>query len=318
MRGEFTSIQSAFNLLPNFVGNPNTFVVVNGSGTGLTVIAGLVFTMNTFNVTMVANASVTLQLPSSSGTLALTTDVTTIVDNTIGGTAIRSYLAGLQMTSSTTTTFTVGAGVAADDTNAVMMQGAGGTINCAITGANGLDTGSLAAGTWYHWFIIATAAGATAYLASLNLSPAMPATYTSKRRLGSFKTGGSAHILAMTQFGDLFQWIATALDYNNNPGANTTTNVTLSVAPGVAVLAQLHIFGNAGNSSAIDVYTPGQTQSNLLAGATGNGTNGQFGTFAEILTNTSSQVVLSVGNTPGGTSMQLATYGWKDRRGRDA
>lgn len=76
MRSEFSSLSAAFDKLPNFTGNPNQFVVVNASGTGLTLIAGLTFTMNAFAVGLVAQANVTLNWPAVSGTLALTSDIT--------------------------------------------------------------------------------------------------------------------------------------------------------------------------------------------------------------------------------------------------
>lgn len=77
MRSEFVALQAAFDKLPVFGGHANEFVVVNGSGNGLTTIPGLTFTMNAFSVGIVATGNVSLNAPASSGTLALLTDVTT-------------------------------------------------------------------------------------------------------------------------------------------------------------------------------------------------------------------------------------------------
>jgi hypothetical protein len=145
MRGEFTSIQSGFNLLPNFVGNPNTFVVVNSSGTGLTVIAGLAFTMNAFTVTMVANASVTLQLPAVNGTLALTSQITSLIARVQVFTASGTYTPSANMLYCTIECIGPGGGGGGAFSNAGNYSGGGGggagsysrkTVNAATIGAS--------------------------------------------------------------------------------------------------------------------------------------------------------------------------------------
>src|SRR3990172_12758616 len=58
------------------------------------------------------------------------------------------------------------------------------TADITVSGANGLDTGSEAANTWYNIFAIAKADGTTASLLSLSATaPSMPATYTKKSRI---------------------------------------------------------------------------------------------------------------------------------------
>lgn len=78
-RGEFLAIQAGFDKMPTLAGHANEIAVINGSGTAMASIPGLSFTMNAFTVGLVANANVTLQLPATNGTLALTSDVTTAV-----------------------------------------------------------------------------------------------------------------------------------------------------------------------------------------------------------------------------------------------
>src|SRR5260221_7622465 len=134
---------------------------------------------------------------------------------------LRSYLAGLTLSNDGTapnTKIDVAAGVCADDTNAAMISlPSGGAIDCTIAGANGLDTGSLAASTWYHAFAISKPGGSSpALLASTSLaSPAFPSGYTLKRRIGSFKTDATAHILGFVQHGDEFWWSSPPLDMTN-------------------------------------------------------------------------------------------------------
>src|SRR5260221_12624952 len=124
---------------------------------------------------------------------------------------LRSYLAGLTLSNDGTspnTVIDVSAGICADDANVAMLSlPSGQTINGATTGAGGLDTGSLAASTWYHAFVIGKpGGGAGALLASTSLaSPAFPTGYTLKRRIGSFKTDASAHILGFIQVAAYFR-----------------------------------------------------------------------------------------------------------------
>jgi len=59
------------------------------------------------------------------------------------------YKNNLQLAWDSATTLTVAAGQARDSGNAFDITSSAVTINAAVNGANGLDTGSLAASTWY-------------------------------------------------------------------------------------------------------------------------------------------------------------------------
>lgn len=77
------------------------------------------------------------------------------------------------------------------------------TLNAATTGANALDTGSLANNTWYHVYIIATGSGAGATLLSTSATaPTMPTGYAYKYRVGAVRTGGAATFLRTIQKGN--------------------------------------------------------------------------------------------------------------------
>lgn len=68
------------------------------------------------------------------------------------------------------------------------------TIDPGTTGANGLDTGSLANDTFYYaWVIANSSTNATAGLLSASsTSPTMPSGYDRRRRVGAMLTDGSA------------------------------------------------------------------------------------------------------------------------------
>ena len=66
------------------------------------------------------------------------------------------------------------------------------TIDPATNGANGLDTGSLAADTWYYVFVIQGTSG-VAGLMSTSTTPTLPSGYDdAKRRVGMVRTNSSA------------------------------------------------------------------------------------------------------------------------------
>lgn len=81
------------------------------------------------------------------------------------------------------------------------------TINAATTGANALDTGSLANNTWYYVFIISNGTTTAGLLSASATAPTMPSGYTYKYRVGAVKTGGSATFLRTKQVGNRTQYV---------------------------------------------------------------------------------------------------------------
>ena len=247
-----------------------------------------------------------------------------------GAYVIRSYLAGLGLANNVATPNTkvdVAAGACADDGNAAMLTLVAGTIDCTATGANGLDTGALAASTWYHAFAIAKADGTTARLASTGLSPALPTGYTLKRRIGSFRTDGSAHILGFVQDGDYFRWKASVLDvHDTNPGTSAVLK-TLTVPSGLAVTALVNAMPTfASNAATMQISdpsandeAPSRTAAPLGAGSSTSSTGGQTpGVQLQVRTDTSARIRYRLDVSGGSDTVYIATLGWLDRRGRDS
>lgn len=98
------------------------------------------------------------------------------------------------------------------------------TINSSATGENGLDTGTLAASTWYSVWVIWNGATAAGLLSLSAASPAMPIGYTHRARVGWIRTDGSANRfpLCMRQFGRRAEWSPSA-------SANITSYPTVQV-----------------------------------------------------------------------------------------
>jgi len=82
------------------------------------------------------------------------------------------------------------------------------TLATGTAGANGLDTGSLAASTWYYIFVIYNSTTNTvACLMSLSATgPTLPSGYTYFARVGSLRTDGSMNIIGFIQKGRDFRY----------------------------------------------------------------------------------------------------------------
>jgi hypothetical protein len=237
---------------------------------------------------------------------------------------LRGYLNGLVLsTAGSSATFSVASGVANDSTFADFM-----TLSSAIskttsawavgTGNGGLDTGSIAASTWYHAYLIKrTDTGVVDVLVSLSASaPTMPASYTLKRRIGSMKTNGSSQWVGFIQNGDEFLWTAPAVDLNAVTLIAAATLYTLTVPTGLKVNALFNGEIIATGNVASSIYTPDigvQTLATVgvqLWSATSDAAGAPF----NVRTNTSAQVY-AVSSSASGT-LTITTNGWIDTRGK--
>lgn len=196
------------------------------------------------------------------------------------------------------------------------------------SGNGGLDTGSIANGTYHVWLIKRSDTGVVDALFSTSATaPTMPTNYDLKRRIGSIIRSGGA-IVAFVQNGDEFLLKTATADVDaTNPGTSALTP-TLTVPNGITVV---HI----GNWSISDttpaaptlllVTSPSQTDSapsgTLVtvrvsqAGATIPQSSG-----AQVMTrtNTSAQVRYRLDASTADTSIRCTTTGWIDTRGRAA
>jgi hypothetical protein len=182
--------------------------------------------------------------------------------------------------------------------------------------AGGLETGSIAASTWYHVYaILNPGTGAVDYLFSTNAAAptAFPSGFTQARRIGSFKTDGSNAIIPYKQFGDEFLWVTGAQDVNSN-FTSTATLVVLSVPTGVQVWAQIASFYGATYAL---LSSPDQGDE-VVTGAvwTDQSATGP-GTPCFVRTNTQGQVRVKR-DAVAGANISFRTIGWRDARGRDS
>ena len=241
-------------------------------------------------------------------------------------TFMRGYIAGMTLSNDTGTPNTkldVSTGVCADDSSAALMYIGTSVIDCATVGLNGLDTGSLAANTWYNVYAISKASGATpGYLLSISGSPTFPAGYTLKRRIGSIVTDSSAHIRAFLHRGSDFL-------YNPPVGLDIAADTTLATAnklytlpsapPGQRTLLRLRLsFNNTLANAQAVVRSPDEGTSapalyNLATPAASQPGVGEFLVRSNLVQQISMYGSVSTNNT-----VSIEVLGWFDDLGRYA
>lgn len=99
--------------------------------------------------------------------------------------------------------------------------------NSSTSGINGLDTGTLAANTWYYiWVVFNPNAAASAtnpgvVFSMSSTSPTMPSGYTYKARVGAQRTDGSLYFYRVKQVNNNAVYVVTA-------GTNTASGPTMT------------------------------------------------------------------------------------------
>lgn len=277
------------------------------------------------DITSLANLTTPLSVPQG-GT------------GSISGPILRGYLSGLGLSNdsgSPTTTIDFAIGTATGDDAATLMQMLTTPMTKVLAatwasgnGANGLDTGSPAASTWYYVYVISQVGGANVdVLFSLSAStPTLPATYTVKRLIGAIKTDASTHILAFTQRGDEFMWSAAKLDVNGTSVNTGGATLTLpSVPPGLMTITARCRFVVTGGASSTNALLTSSFE-NIGAGPGVSGGDANIVGVAaaaqgaiEVLvhvTNASPAQVQAITNQAGGAAVDIVTVGWFDTRGK--
>jgi hypothetical protein len=247
--------------------------------------------------------------------------------STVNPALFPGFIAGLTLSAAGGTgTFGIAAGVANDVANGGIMSLGSAytktTASWAVGSGNGsLDTGAIAAGTWYHVFLIErTDTGVVDVLFSLSATtPTMPTSYTLSRRIGSMKTDGSSHWLAFTQTVDTFLWgTLPAADQNNVTVSSSRAVLTVAVPTGVVVAALIWASLNATTGTSCNISS---IQNADAAPNTNSNTNLQASNNTvdavqlEVLTTTTATIGVR-SNTSSAATLTIQTIGWKDSRGK--
>jgi hypothetical protein len=241
------------------------------------------------------------------------------------------YLAGLTLANDPTyptNAIDVDVGSACSDDNTTMMVLTASSFQKVLSGpwvqgsgGSGLDTGSPAAGTWYHVYLIMRV---DTYVVDVLVStsataPTMPSGYSKKRRIGSFKTNASAQILLFTQYGDMFTWANTVGEVNGAglPAGNNNPLALSGVPSGVRVVAlvQATLYVPAAGPY-MNIRPLDQTSAPLAGEQTLYGIGGNYpATEVQVRTNTAQQIGISTGGS-GANNYYINTRGWIDYRGK--
>lgn len=290
------------------------------TASGLTMATSKLLGRTTASTGAIEEIAVGTGLSLSSGTLSA---------------VLRSYLAGLTMsTAGASATMTIAAGQATDSTNTAMMSLAA-AINKTTSawavgsGSGGLDTGAIANSTWYHFYqIMRVDTGVVDVVFSTNAtSPTMPANYTLFRRIGSGKTNGSAQWIAFTQDGDKYLWTVPVLDVDTTAPGTAAVSATLASVPlGLNVEAIFNFAAwDTGGVGAIQSIVSELTMTDAAPSTTVSplynlaaSSNGPMAARMYVRTSTAQAIRYRVSGSGAGTTARIATIGWIDRRGRDA
>ncbi len=316
-----------------------TTALVAGDIPSATVMVGIRYDGTQFQLISLWNRAASGENSDITSLSGLTTALSTSQGGTgtKTGPVLRAYLAGLTLsTAGSSATMTISPGQATNSTNTDLLtlsSSTGKTTSSWAVGSGngGLDTGSIANNTWYHFFVIRRPdTGVVDVLLSLSAtSPTMPSNYTQFRRIGSGRTNGSAQWLLFIQDGDYFRWNTTAsLDINStNPGTGVVDATLTFVPTGVSVIAEFN-FGLSTGSAAFNGYVYDKTigasdAPSLTASPLGNiGADFASGSHIQsqlrIRTDTSATIRYRLSGSDASTIVRIAALAYYDSRGKNA
>lgn len=242
----------------------------------------------------------------------------------------QNFLKVAAPTYASASTFTIASGAAVASAGGTMAHSTSKTVNIATSGANGLDTGSEASGTWYYLYMIGKTDGTTDYVLSVTNesvtgSITLPSGYTLKRQMPfAVRNDGSSNFLPwqkMQAMGSPVFYLGDFGDPNQSgepyrmltAGAATSfTDVALgSVVPPISQLVWA-VFGfvNSGATTTQRMFVRTKGRSGDNGGVIMTGYTGSAGTAAErtqIFETDSSQTLQYMMNAGNG-SIQI--LGW--------
>lgn len=146
------------------------------------------------------------------------------------------------------------------------------SANGTVSGAGGLDTGALAANTFYHVWAISNGTTTTGLLSLSSTAPVMPAGYIYKARIGANTTDGSSNFFDVEQIGSKTQYVS----YRVMASASASPNVS-SYIPSTSRVITAQVFAAGSGNNRATVNPVGYTGSSLIAWtSSGNASNSQI------------------------------------------
>ena len=213
----------------------------------------------------------------------------------------------------------IAAGTANDSTNVVRIKIGAFTKStagawAAGSGSNGMGNGlTIAENTWYY-DCLAYNGGTPDIWFDTSVSCANKPTGISGslyRRIGYFKTNGSAQIISYTQIGNKFLWATPLTDQNGVTLSNSVVLKAVNVPPGINVEALINGSETATLANVeLVLSSPLNTSSLAIGSLFSQVANQQITGQFQITTNTSSQINTQASATTG--TYSLSAFGWID------
>jgi hypothetical protein len=191
--------------------------------------------------------------------------------------------------------------------------------------AGGLNTGSVAANTWYEVHLIRrsdTEVVDVMFTTTANRAT-LPANYDAQRRIGWVRTDASANIRQFVQVDDYFT-LVTAVQDASATNSTTAAAITITVPPNCVSRIRATTTSastvnaiNAGVLLSEIAETPGAPSSALATLFMQDNTGGIYGSaghLGELRVDSNSQIEIDA--QVGAGTYTISTYGWIDHRGR--
>jgi hypothetical protein len=250
------------------------------------------------------------------------------VDSKVSG-PLAYYIGGLNMYYANTTTFGVRpGGCTSDSFNDYMILSS--NMNKTLApwaagfGNGGLDTGSVIPIQWYHVHLIKRpdTGVVDVIFSTSSVNPTMPANYTEKRRIGSFRTDPSGNIYKFSQTNDLFLHDVPIVSMSNGSftaGATFTHQLIAPIGFKSEALFNIHVSAGAPTNCQI-TYWSGDMASSFASFPVGSDLSSVQGAAAStpsgilrVKTGVSANIyIYSNQAIPNG--IYINTWGWYDTR----
>lgn len=276
-----------------------------------------------------SNSGAAVNWSAGTRTIACVPVAAAIRDNVVP----KGYIWDLTMSNAADTVndITISAGEAADESGETVM-----VLPTAITkrldaawavgsGNGGLNTGSVAADTWYEVHLIKRQdSGVVDAMFTTTANRAtLPSGYTHQRRIGWIRRNGST-ILQFTQVGD-YVTLATPINDVSATFTTTETAVTLTAPPNSMARFRASATGNTSVNSGVvlilqeiveGTVTPSDTTGLASLAANDLANHADAGHY-ELRVSATSQIEHDAEAATGSPTFDISTFGWIDRRRRN-
>lgn len=231
------------------------------------------------------------------------------------------YLDDMQVARASNTTLTIQSGACRDDSNVydIIIEDDL-TLDMAVVGANGIDTGSIGATKLYYIYAIMDISGFNdpAVLASLSTSPIMPFGYGAKRLIGHMYSSSGSVFLAGYWYGDRNQrmWKYDAPRASAVTAGNATSYTAVSLAnlvpPAENLPVMISFAFTPGAASRVFNMTPGNATGDAVT-ITGQVTSVVISSNIEVMSRVTSavpEIDYKVSNAGDAVAINIAGYSY--------